>query len=139
MDDPEKVAEVFNRYFHSVFSMENYFRGERTALGKGTDLKEIKTSVEKVKNMLEDLDVRKAMGPDGVSSWILKECSSQSVSALHNIISTTLVKGRAPIDWKRVDITPIHKTGSKEDPLNYRHVSLTGVVVKICEKIIKNR
>ncbi len=71
VDDPEEVAEVFNRYFHSVFTKENDFRGERTALEKGTDLKQIKTSVE-VKNMLEDLDVRKAMGPDGVSSWIFK-------------------------------------------------------------------
>ncbi len=129
---------MFKRYFHSVFTKENDFRSERTALEKGTDLKEIKTSVE-VKNMLEDLDVRKAMGPDGVSSWILKECSSQLVSVLHNIISTTLVKGRVPIHWKWVDITTIHKTGSKEDPLNYRPVSLTSVVVKIYEKIIKNR
>ncbi len=139
VDDPEEVAEVFNRYFHSVFTKENYFRGEMTALEKGTDLKEIKISVEEVKNMLEDLDVRKAMGPDSVSSWILKECSSQLVSVLHNIISTTLVKGRVPIVWKRGDITSIHKTRSKEDPLNYRPVSLTSVVAKICEKIIKNR
>ncbi len=138
VDDPKEVPEVFNRYFHSVFTKENYFRDERTALEKGTDLKEIKTLIE-VKNMLEDLDVRKAMSPDGVLSWILKECSSQLVSALHNIISTTLVKGRVPIDWKWADITSIHKTGSKEDPLNYRPVLLTSVVAKICEKIIMNR
>ncbi len=72
VEDPKEVAEVFNRYFHSGFTEENYFRGERTALEKGTDLKEIKTSVDEVKNMLEDLDVRKAMGPDGVLSSILK-------------------------------------------------------------------
>ena len=33
---------------------------------------------------------------------------------------------------------PIHKGGGKEEPLNYRPVSLTSVVAKICEKIVKD-
>ncbi len=44
-----------------------------------------------------------------------------------------------PKDWKRAEIVPLYKGGSKEDPLNYRPVSLTSVVVKVCEKVIKNR
>ena len=34
---------------------------------------------------------------------------------------------------------PIHKGVDKEEPLNYRPVSLTSIVVKICEKIVKDR
>ncbi len=48
-------------------------------------------------------------------------------------------KGKMPKDWKRAEIVPLYKGGSKEDPLNYRPVSLTSVVVKVCEKVIKNR
>ena len=50
-----------------------------------------------------------------------------------------LAEGRVPIAWKRADIVPIYKGGNKGDPLNYRPVSLTSVVVKICERLIKNR
>ena len=33
---------------------------------------------------------------------------------------------------------PIHKGGHKEEELNYRPVSLTSIVAKMCEKIVKD-
>ena len=58
---------------------------------------------------------------------------------IHNTTTTTLREGRVPRDWRRADVTPIHKAGSKEEPLNYRPVLPTSVAAKICEKVIKDR
>ena len=34
---------------------------------------------------------------------------------------------------------PIYKNGNKEESFNYRPVSLTSIVCKICEKVIKKQ
>ena len=34
---------------------------------------------------------------------------------------------------------PVFKNGNKEESLNYRPVSLTSIVCKICEKVIKKQ
>ncbi len=43
------------------------------------------------------------------------------------------------MDWKRADMVLIFKGGNKDDPTNYRSVSLTNVVGKICERVIKDK
>ena len=44
---------------------------------------------------------------------------------------------KVPADWRRANITPIYKKGNKMQPLNYRPVSLTSVVSKVMESLIK--
>ncbi len=46
---------------------------------------------------------------------------------------------RVPQQWKRADVIPIYKSRNKEEPLNYRPVSLTNVVCKLCERVIKRQ
>ncbi len=46
-------------------------------------------------------------------------------------------KKTIPEDWKTANVSPIFKKGNKQDPLNYRPVSLTSVPCKVMERIIK--
>jgi len=44
-----------------------------------------------------------------------------------------------PVDWKVATIIPIFKKGNKSSPCNYHPVSLTSVVCKVFESIIRER
>ncbi len=46
---------------------------------------------------------------------------------------------KVPKQWKRAEVVPIYKSGKKEVPLNYRPVSMTSTVCKLCERIIKKQ
>ena len=46
----------------------------------------------------------------------------------------SLLSSVIPDDWKKANITCISKKGSKQDPGNYRTVSLTSFICKLLER-----
>ena len=46
------------------------------------------------------------------------------------------LSGEVPTDWRLANVTPIYKKGRKDDPGNYRPVSLTSVPGKLTEQLI---
>ena len=67
----------------------------------------IVTNGQEILRMLESLDVRKAVGPDGVSNLILKKCHHQLVYKLHDMIMCSVKKGKISREWKQATIVPI--------------------------------
>lgn len=51
----------------------------------------------------------------------------------------SLAQGRVPGGWKKANDVPTCEGGNKENTLNYRLVSLTSVLTKICEKTVYDR
>ena len=50
----------------------------------------------------------------------------------------SMITGEIPQDWRDAKIVPIYKKGNRSEPGNYRPVSLTCIVCKVMERIIKN-
>ena len=86
-----------------------------------------------------NLDGNKAIGPDGVSGHIIKECREQLIEPIYDIIKCSIETGEVPSEWKRADIIPIYKGGKQDEPLNYRPISLTSIICKLCEIILKEQ
>ena len=89
--------------------------------------------------LLNNLKIHKASGPDGLSSRVLKECSSEIAPILALIYNESLAQGTVPDDWRQANVAPIFKKGEKYDAANYRPVSLTCIFLSIDTESIKFR
>ncbi|KAF2364248.1 Reverse transcriptase domain [Trinorchestia longiramus] len=58
---------------------------------------------------------------------------------LTNIFNRSLETGIVPDDWKRANVIPIFKKGNKQIPNNNRPISLTSVISKTIERLLKVR
>ena len=86
--------------------------------------------------LLSALDVRKSVGPDGISARFLKEVAGVVAEPLSRLFNQSLQSGVFPDEWKRCNVTPVHKGGAADNPSNFQPISVVPVVAKVLEKIV---
>ncbi|KFO83325.1 hypothetical protein N320_00554, partial [Buceros rhinoceros silvestris] len=89
-----------------------------------------------VNELLYCLEVHKSMVPGGIHPRILRELAEVLTKPLSIIYQQSWLMGEVPVDWSLANVTPLHKKGWKENPGNYRPVSLTSVSGKVMEQNI---
>jgi len=86
---------------------------------------------------LQGLKPDKSPGPDMIHPRVLKECAHQLAYPLFCLFRRSLDEGNIPKDWKSGNVIPVYKKGSRTSVDNYRPVSLTSVICKVMEKLLR--
>ena len=86
----------------------------------------------------QSLEPSKAMGCDGISPKLLKNCALALYQPLHHLFSLSLSQCYLPMEWRVHLIKPIFKSGDNTSVRNYRPISLLSLVSKILEKLVYN-
>uniref|UniRef100_K7F0W4 Reverse transcriptase domain-containing protein n=1 Tax=Pelodiscus sinensis TaxID=13735 RepID=K7F0W4_PELSI len=129
-DDVGK-AEVLNAFFASVFTDKVGSWTSALSDARWDEDGQPVVGKEQVRNYLEKLNVHKSMGPDLVHPRVLRELVNVIVEPLAIIFEKSWRSGEIPDNWIKANVVPIFKKGKKDDPGNYRPVSLTSVPGKI--------
>ena len=75
---------------------------------------DITITVNGVAKQLSKLNSAKTVGPDGLTSRILKELRAEIAPFLADIYNTALSEGIVPNDWKKKTyVIPVYKKGPK--------------------------
>ncbi|TWW56179.1 RNA-directed DNA polymerase from mobile element jockey [Takifugu flavidus] len=89
-----------------------------------------------VRKALKKNRARKATGPDGISSRLLKSCADQLCGIFSHMFNLSLKLGRVPQLWKTSCIVALPKTLHPKEVNSYRPVALTSHLMKTLERLI---
>ncbi len=136
----EEKANEFSEYFSSVFVNDNNIipAFEPDCVG---EINRFHCSVMDVIKAVRKLKSYSSPGPDGVTGYFLKNILAHIAGPLCKVLvfQMSLTEGSVPDDWKTAFILPLHKKGNHQCTSNYRPVSLTSVICKVLERIIRSQ
>ena len=97
-----------------------------------------KTSEERVFEILNDIDIKKACGIDNLHGQFLRDGAQVIKTPICQLVNICL-GSFFPDQCKIAKLKPLYKKGKKVDPKNYRPISLLPLLSKIIERIVNDQ
>ena len=141
----QEMAEVFNDFFSSIGKnlaakipkssrdVLSYFENSETLMASNP------LTFDELDKAFKSLQANKSPGIDEIDVNIVIETYEIIKPFLLHIFDLSLKQGIFPSDMKIAKVTPVFKAGEKNDPGNYRPISVLPCFSKILEKIMYNR
>ena len=144
VNSDESIATVLNNFFVSIgrklaekfsdLSSSNQPEDNPNATGSGFSFQLISESF--VRDAIKRLKPNKAIGLDKISARLLKVSGHTIVPSLTSLFNLSLQTGTFPSVWKNARVIPLYKKGDKQDPSNYRPISVLSTLSKILENAV---
>ena len=134
------IANELGAFFESTFVQEDSTTIPGFAELTEDEIPELLFNAAEVKILLSRVNIWKSIGPDDIHPKLLKTLANNAafVRSITHLFQTCYDKGTLPEVWKQANVTALHKKGDKAKASNYRPISLTCILSKIFEKIIRN-
>ncbi len=130
-------ANTLNNYFTSISTIDD----SNTNLPDFHSLTDssidtIEITQQEISDVLSNLVINKASGPDEISHKMLKETSETICLPLSIVFNRSIQEASYPNCWKKANVMPLFKKGNRDMPANYRPISLISCVGKVMERVV---
>ena len=96
-------------------------------------------SLQEIESSILNLKSGKSPGSDHITNEVLKSLPTSWLLVLQNIYNVILRTGEYPSKWAESIIHPIYKSGDRNNPTNYRGISLISCIGKLFTSILCTR
>ena len=132
-----EAAEALASYFSSTFREQLSMQADSTpTTSADSTLDTVLFDPAAILAKLQKLRPNISPGIDNIPSIVLRRCANTLSHPLSIIFQHSFMTASLPHEWKLHTITPIHKSGNRSNPCNYRPVALLPIVSKVMESII---
>lgn len=139
-ESTKESAKLLADFFSSTFVKEPFGPLEEEFYKNGEKIiSDLEITAPVVKKILQKLNPSKSMGPDNINPKLLLSLTENDnfISAVTILFKKCYESGCIPLQWKTANVLALHKKGSKTAASNYRPISLTCIICKSYEQIIR--
>jgi len=134
----QHFAEIGNNTQSQAIKLDDHvcysdFLPQRISDSRFEEFEEV--TVDEIVSYVDSLSKDKAIFDD-VPLRILKAATPSIAEPLAHIVNLSLKTGVVPSMCKKARVTPLHKSGDKSDPNNYRPISILPFIGKIIEYFV---
>ena len=146
---PIQNGDIWVNHFSSLFGPIESNKEQKQIQDK---LKNLESAIKDYQNPLDSqitlkelqdnintLKTKKACGADGILNEMIKFTDHKFQLAILKLFNIVLSSGTFPNTWNQGLITPLHKSGDKYDPNNYRGICVNSNLGKVLCMIINHR
>ena len=133
------MANTMNNYLSSVFTIDLLNNVPQLGQFQGNILDTFNYSTEEVQEKLHHLNIYKSTELDMLHPRILCALEDKLARSPTHIFNNSVETGIIPEDWKSAKVTAIQERGSWQETGKYLPISLTSVVCKTMERLVRGR
>ena len=139
--DPKTMANLLQDQYAAVFSdpQNEAKKVPSPPVAETPVIEDVDFAQEDVEKAIDEIKEHSACGEEDVPAIVLKRCKQTLSYPIFLILKHSMNTSIIPSAYKNQTITPVHKKKSKAIPENYRPISLTSHIIKILERIIRNK
>ena len=137
-----EAASELSSFFSSVFEQECYGPLKKECYDKVqgySEISDLTFSLDDVEKLLKGVRIDKSPGPDGLHPKLLRALAEDTafVEAVFELFCCCAENKLIPSDWKLANVVAQHKKGPRNDPSKYRPVSLTSILSKLYQQLMR--